>query len=210
MASISDIQGAPFTLIQKSQEDIDLDLSLLDEKELARYNRYLNTNKRDEFLAGRCLIKRELAETLGTAPADIILSISDNGKPYYQKAGNEQIHFNLSHGSGFYILALSSNPIGVDLEKKREVSFDVMQPILADQEAAQLAKLPDGERSDQILKLFTAKEAFIKATDKRYGLDEITFTLSNGSWNLTSPECKVEFHHVDHENLEIAISIDLG
>ena len=209
MASLADIQGVPFILIQKRQEGIVPDLSFLDEAELLRHHRYLDNRKKQEFLAGRSFLKQELGEVLGKAPASISLSISENGKPYYKEEGEKQVHFNLSHGGGYFVLGLSHNPIGVDLEKKREVSFEVMQPILGDIEAAQLAEIPAGQRSAQILNLFTAKEAFIKATDKRYGLDEIGFSYSNGSWKLISPECKVQFEYVEHNELVIAVSVDL-
>ena len=209
MASLADIHGVPFILIQKRQEEIVPDLSFLDEAELLRHNRYLDNRKKQECLAGRSFLKQELGQVLGKAPASISLSISENGKPYYKDEGEKQVHFNLSHGGGYFVLGLSLNPIGVDLEKKREVSFEGMQPILGDMEAAQLAEISDGERSAQILNLFTAKEAFIKATDKRYGLDEIGFSYSNGSWKLLSPECKVQFEYVGHNELVIAVSVDL-
>ncbi len=210
MASLADIHGAPFILIEKRQEEIVPDLELLDEAELQRHSRYLDNRKKQEFLAGRSFLKQELAGILGKAPASISLSISDNGKPFYDLEEGKQVHFNLSHGGGYFLLGLSFSPIGVDLEKKREVSFEVMQPILGDGEALQLAEIPDGERSGQLLNLFTAKEAFIKATDKRYGLSEIGFSYSNGSWKLTSPKCTVYFESVDHTELVIAVCVDQG
>jgi 4'-phosphopantetheinyl transferase len=209
MASLADIQGAPFILIQKRQEDIVSDVNLLDEDELVRHGRYLDNRKKLEFLAGRSFLKQELGEIHGKGPASISLSISDNGKPFYMNKGEKQVHFNLSHGGGYFVLGFSFSPIGVDLEKKRELSLQDIQPIFGDREAAQLAEIPDGERSIQILNLFTAKEAFIKATDKRYGLNEIGFSHSNGSWKLISPECKVQFEYVEHNDLVIAVSVDL-
>jgi len=208
MASLADINSAPFILIEKRQEEIVPDLKLLDEAELQRHSRFLDTRKKQEFLAGRSFLKQELAEMLGEAPASILLSISDNGKPFYDMEEGKQVHFNLSHGDGCFLLGLSFSPIGVDLEKKREVSFEVMQPILGEGEVLQLIKIPDTDRSVQLLKLFTAKEAFIKATDKRYGLNEIGFTYSNGSWMLTSPKCKMYFESVEHTELVIAVCID--
>ena len=184
-------------------------MSLLDKTELNRFNDYLRDDKKTEFLAGRCLIKQELGDLHDKAPNSISLSITENGKPYCKEEGDSPIHFNLSHGNGYFILALSKNPIGVDLEKKRTISFGAMAPILSDSETRQLAAFPEEDRSAQILNLFTAKEAFIKATDKRYGLDKINFSLIDGEWKLVSPDCDNVIEHINHAEFVIAVSVDL-
>ncbi|MBL4577155.1 MAG: 4-phosphopantetheinyl transferase family protein, partial [Flavobacteriales bacterium] len=73
-----------------------------------------------------------------------------------------------------------------------------------------LDAIPKEDRSDLGLKLFTAKEAFIKATDKQYGLDEIEFVLVEGSWSLQLPKRNCTLEHIIHEDIVIAISVLLG
>ena len=210
MNLLNQLHAAPYVLIQKRQDEITADLNLLDVVELERYHRYIDVKKREEFLIGRSLIKTEIAEVFNIAPTAIILSLSDNGKPLFEQEGGEQVHFNLSHSSRYFVLALSLKPIGVDLEKKREVSVESMLPILSDSEARKLTEIPDKDRSAQVLNLFTAKEAFIKATDKKYGLDEINFDYSGGFWKLASPQCNCLIQHIKHQQFVIAISIVLG
>lgn len=210
MAALYELHQSSFIHIQKQLDQIDPDIKLLDGAELERHKRFLDERKKNEFLVGRCFIKRELASLLGIMPDEVALSLSANGKPQYVREGEEQVHFNLSHGSGHFVLGFSLNPIGVDLEKKREVSLEVMQPILSDLEAKALANVPDELRSRSILSLFTIKEAFIKSTDKKYGLDEISFDLKDGYWQLISPQVNCSLQHIEHKELIIAVSVYSG
>jgi len=204
---LAELRTEPYVLIQKRQEEIVTNINLLDEAELVRHHRYLDSRKKMEFLSGRCLVKRELAEALGKTPSSVSLSLSENGKPFYKQEDNKPIYFNLSHGSGYYVLAISLSPVGVDVEEKRDLDFEIMRPIFSDSEVEQLETIPKEELSDQGLKLFTAKEAFIKATDKQYGLDEIEFGLVKGSWSLQFPKRNCIIEHIIDNDLVIAISV---
>ncbi len=66
-------------------------------------------------------------------------------------------------GRGPYAaLAVSSAPIGIDLEfmnRDVEVIDDVLHPA----ERAEIARLPNADRADRFLRIWTAKEAFLKA-----------------------------------------------
>ena len=42
-----------YILLQKKQDDIVVDIGQLDEEELHRYNRYIDSNKKAEFLVAR-------------------------------------------------------------------------------------------------------------------------------------------------------------
>lgn len=209
MALLTELRSQPYILIQNELNEISVDMNMLSETELARHDRFIDVKKRAEFLAGRCMIKQVLGKVLGKAPETIVLPLTNNGKPYCEQEGEEQVHFNLAHGSGYFVLALSLNSIGVDIERKREMVLDVMQPILSALEAGLVSELPIAEQSEQILKLFTAKEAFIKATDKKYGLDEIEFLLQDSEWVLRSPEHDVSIEHIENREILIAISVDL-
>ncbi|MBL4755961.1 MAG: 4'-phosphopantetheinyl transferase superfamily protein [Flavobacteriales bacterium] len=210
MDLLTKLHTDPFVLIHKRLEDITTDIDLLDEVELVRHDRYLDPEKKIEFLAGRCLIKEVLGELLGRPPDTINLSMTESGKPYYKQEGEELVHFNLSHTQKDFTLGVSLKPIGVDMEPEKDnISLDSMRTFLADDELQQLKSMPDSEQSNQVLKLFTAKEAFIKATDKRYGLDEIVFKCTNGCWDLKAPTCDCLIEHSTYESFFVAVSVDL-
>ena len=87
--------------------------------------------------------------------------------------------FNLSHSNDFVMLAISDTPVGCDIERlhKAILSHHVFHP----RELARLVSLPEGDaRNREFLRLWTAKEAFLKAIGT--GIDEnaASYDLSDG------------------------------
>ena len=69
------------------------------------------------------------------------------GKPCL--ANRDDVHFSLSHSGTWAVCALSDTPVGVDIERPRNMD--------------KVAKLfPDAKTDDDILRLWTAKEAYLK------------------------------------------------
>ena len=182
-----------YILLQKQQEDISVDIGLLDEEELHRYNRYIDSSKKAEFLAGRCLLKQELSMMSQMAPKDICVSLSANGKPYYKGSKMEYPHFNLAHSNGVLAMTFSKFPIGVDIEYQKDVSTESLHPFLSDQERYILDNQTGTEQKESLIHLFTMKEAFIKASDKKWGLDLISFNWNQGGWQLQQPMVNCSF-----------------
>ena len=177
-----------YELIERGQDDIVPDIRLLDVGERDRYDRLKLPQKQLEFLTGRTLLKHTLADRLGIDPQAVSLVLTATGKPYLRDAMHQEIpRFNLSHANGRYLLGLSDYPIGVDIELVRPITFAQVSPFLHPAELYELLQPPEAERARSFFRLFTAKEAFIKATDKRWPLDSIAFSLHNQRWELTSP-----------------------
>lgn len=99
--------------------DIDLELavSLLDKSEEARYHRFKNEHARQCFLQARRIVKTQLAEKLGCAPAEILFDYTNTEKPFLKNQNADiKWHFNISHSQSYIIVALSALPVGVDVE----------------------------------------------------------------------------------------------
>lgn len=91
----------------------------------------------------------------GITPEEQILEKTELGKPYLPAQPN--VHFNLSHSGHWAICAISRDPVGVDVELPRctaEIAHRFFQP----EELDGLELIPD-----QLNRLWTAKEAFVKA-----------------------------------------------
>ena len=87
------------------------------------------------------------------------------GKPYL--ADYPEIHFNLSHCEKVVVCAISSTPIGIDVETIKIFDEDLARYITSDQEFDDIMKAPDPALAFTIL--WTKKESFCKLTGK--GLD---------------------------------------
>ena len=76
------------------------------------------------------------------------------GKPYLENYPH--IHFSLSHSGSWAVCAVGDAPLGVDVEQPRctmEIAKRFFRP----------DELPETEDKDFLLRLWTAKEAFVKA-----------------------------------------------
>ena len=121
---------------------------------------------RFKHLAGRreCavayrLLQQGLREYYGiTEPPHFIIGQHD--KPTLQE--HPSIHFNLSHCRTAVLCALSSQPIGVDIERRREGKEALVRHTMneAEQQLIQSSQDPDM----MFTRLWTAKEAVVKLT----------------------------------------------
>ena len=120
-------------------------------------------------------------------PEYFMVSYSATGKPSvsYRSDLDSNIStsavpfFNLSHSGDFVMLAISDTPVGCDIERlhKAILSHHVFHP----QELARLLALPEGDARDhEFLRLWTAKEAFLKAIGTGIDTNAATYNLSNG------------------------------
>jgi 4'-phosphopantetheinyl transferase len=142
-----------------------------------RYSRdYLSTDERahlegyrirdaaERYVVTRSLVRVVLSERLGMSPREIQVSHTDTGKPIVTKG----VHFNVSHSGNLVLLALSDlRPVGVDVERKREVlkvralSDRWLSPAER-QDFARLREMGIAD-SDAFLRIWSLKEAQLKA-----------------------------------------------
>ena len=102
-----------------------MDLRQVTEKQLKKWNSYLAPSGRQRMeryrdarahLCGEGLIREMLAQKLGKAPQDIVITRNDDGKPL-----TEGIFFSISHSGDMVLCAISERPVGVDIERLRPV-----------------------------------------------------------------------------------------
>ena len=81
-------------------------------------------DRRTSLLAG--LLLDELLAGCGLRERDMIYEVGEFGKPML--AGHENLHFSLAHSAGMAVGALSTVPIGVDVERLPGFPRDVAEP----------------------------------------------------------------------------------
>jgi 4'-phosphopantetheinyl transferase len=144
-------------------------LPLLDEGEKARRVRFVHARNRIQFAAAHGLTRLALSRVLSVPPAALTFVEGPNGKPLAQCDGRPApVSFNLSHADGMVgvaVLAQPDVPVGFDLERfDRIVELDLADRYFRPEEVGWLASLPADERPRGFLRLWTLKEALIKAT----------------------------------------------
>ena len=141
------------------------DLTLLDDGERARANRFTVDGPRAVFVAARAALRRLLAAELGLSPYELAFSYGPNGKPRLEP--QSALHFNLSHSGGAVVIAFAhGTPLGVDVEELRPTvsTLRLARRFFAPEEAAAVENSDGVHRLRAFFHCWTAKEAVLKAT----------------------------------------------
>jgi 4'-phosphopantetheinyl transferase len=140
--------------------------SVLDDAERDRARRFIQPRNRVEYRAAHVLARQALAAATGHPPAAFRFEAGAHGKPTaWIGAAPAGIHFNLSHTTGAVALAVAPFELGFDIELiDRTVDQGVADRYFCPPEIAWLNSLPPPERDEGFIRLWTLKEAFIKAT----------------------------------------------
>lgn len=137
----------------------------LDDAERERAARFRSDHDRRRFELARGLLRLLLGGCCGVGPAGVRFAYEARGKPRLA-APESPIDFNVSHSGERVVVALSrATPVGVDVETiGRAVDAAALAArFFAPEEAAALAALPEAERRLAFLRVWTRKEAFVKA-----------------------------------------------
>lgn len=161
----------------------------LDAKEQARAARFHFDRDRHAFIAAHALARAMLSEAAGLPPAAWRFTAGHAGKPELDPAlGLPWLRFNISHTRGLVACAVAArDDLGLDVEDlcRREASPGLAERHFAAAEVALLAAAPPAARHATFLRIWTLKEAFVKATGDGIGLDLHRFAFSLDPPRLT-------------------------
>lgn len=87
--------------------------------------------------------------------------ICSGGKPVFP--GNSEVYFNLSHSGDYAALAFGRKPLGVDIECVKRANLKVAKRFFQKEEYEYLAEREGAEQADAFFRIWTAKEAVVKA-----------------------------------------------
>ena len=136
---------------------------------------------REVTASAHALLKKMLARYAGLDHAPEIAR-GEHGKPYAPSVVG--IDFNLSHARDHVLLAFARNqPVGVDIERidRRLALDDLARRFFSVAEADALDRLGEVERLPAFLRLWTCKEAVLKAIGQglSFGLDRVVLALES-------------------------------
>jgi len=143
-------------------DDFQKDLDLV---ELERLDRCRSNHARRQFCIVRSKLRHLLAGYLDIVPEKIRFQYGNLGKPYIDSDQNHTgICFSVAHSGGWFAIAVShGKKVGVDIELNRPglKIHRIAEHYFAEAEKVHLEKSNDP--SGDFFKIWTAKEAFLKA-----------------------------------------------
>ncbi|MFL2840480.1 MAG: 4'-phosphopantetheinyl transferase family protein [Pseudohongiellaceae bacterium] len=168
--------------------------ALLNSEEKKRLERFVFPKHKKQFLITRALLRSVLGQYFDRAPESLVFARNAYGKP---KIGSFEkswpISFNLSHTNALSVLAVTrENELGVDVEyiNRKVDSLKLANRYFSTLEYNDLSALNARQLDDWFFKLWTLKEAYIKA----YGmglairLRDFSFNFNNNGIDITFAE----------------------
>lgn len=161
--------------------------SYLSGPERIRASRFRFDRHRQEYIAAHALKRWIISSATGQALHDIEFTVGPYGKPMVAK-GNRP-YFNLTHCRGIVACGLSDAfELGVDAENlMREPPLDEAENFFTAKEISLLRAAKPSEQALIFLKLWTLKEAVIKATGMGLSQGLKTFSISVDPPTITFP-----------------------
>lgn len=136
---------------------------VLSPEETARFATGDAANRQRRTLT-RVTLRELLGAHLGIDPADVALTAGTT-KPAL--AGRE-LEFNVAHTDGLALIAVATVAVGVDVERVEPVAADefadLVEFVLTYGERDEIDRLPEPERVSAYYRVWTRKEAYVKAT----------------------------------------------
>lgn len=183
---------------EEDKEDILLDkMSLLAYEDRNRIERYKQTKDRLMSFLGISLVYAfcddfaDVPELLTVVEGYDFLSnkdifdkysvkIDEAGKPYFENKND--VFFNVSHSGEWCFAALSDKPVGIDVQKIKELKSNVAKRFF---DAGEIAYIEaDEEKSiERTIEVWCIKESYVKMIGEGlgYGLDSFYADFSEGS-----------------------------
>jgi 4'-phosphopantetheinyl transferase len=164
-------------------DDVEPYRAILSSDECARADRFQSARDRRRFVVARSLLRRLLAAYLRTKPASIRFAYGTYGKPCLIDGSGLQ--FNLSHARDVALVALAlQREVGVDIEDIDAVPGDadiqgVARAAFSTAEREALAALSMRARRDAFARIWSRKEAFVKARGAGFSYPTQSFSVSH-------------------------------
>jgi 4'-phosphopantetheinyl transferase len=156
-------------------------LELISSDERARYQRFHFEHDRHSYLAAHALTRAVLAPLAGQPAPELQFEAGPHGRPELcQPVLSPRLRFNLSHTRGLVACAVAlEHAVGVDVEHvDRRADIEQLAPaVFSERERAELLELEDADKRARFFRLWTLKEAYIKAVGKGLSLPLRSITL---------------------------------
>ena len=182
----------------------------LDQSEQARLERIQAARRRREFVLCRSALRAVLCDRLDCDNTQLSFEDSEQGKPSaLVRAAAAAIDFSVSHSGGHALIAVvEEGRVGIDVED-RSTTRDIdgaASLTFTPAEQAELAAMSGARKTEFFYRIWTMKEALIKALGVGFGLNPSRFEIPP-AMRSGARHCVFRFPHLPGERWRLE---DLG
>ena len=176
--------------LQASDEDIATYYASLSVEERDKAARYHFPRDEQRYIVGRGILRELLANRFNSRSADIQILTGPYGKPRLDPDRYPGFQFNASHSEEMISIAFSEPlRVGIDIEKIREnIDFRLIaKSFFAPEENAFVEHGEDADLSHRFLRIWTVKEAYLKAIGFGLQVNPLDFSsmkVFDGTWKI--------------------------
>lgn len=179
-----------------SEEKFYYYLNFLNQEEIDKILKYKRYEDSLRSLYGKLILKNMLNLD------KIQLKYNKWRKP--ELLNSSRIHFNISHSGEWVVVGVATKPIGIDIQKMDKIDLSITKKYFSKVESEYIFSLPQNDRINAFFKLWTLKEAFIKAKGMGLymALNSFTIDISNRKpvlFNDESGKCQLSVERVEKD-----------
>ena len=190
--------------ISGCESDRDAVMSVLGDDERLRADRFGSKPARHTFSQVRIALRSILAEYADRAPAALRFEYGRWGKP--SLSGAPGVHFSVSHSGDAAVVAVSANPLGVDIEEIRPVTAEVLEESLTREERTRVRVAHDPLVS--FYAHWTLKEAYLKACGVGLNVPLHSLQVTPGESSRIGRFCLTNFCICDGFAAAVAVELE--
>ncbi len=174
-----------YSLLDQPDDIINYFWAILSKEEKDRISKYKFKSLRNRHTVSKGLLKSFISNYLNIEPEEINFVQNEYGKPMLQPELNEiDLQFNVSHSKHLGMFAFTkAHELGIDVESIQETPNlnEIIAMCFSDFEKEWFYKSEPGLQKELFYKVWTGKEAFIKAigTGLSFPLKEIEFKINS-------------------------------
>jgi len=142
------------------QDEFDILLTFVDPEKRERIKRFRFFRDASNALLGDILARIEICRVTGLINKQLEFSANAYGKPFLKN--NTHIHYNISHAGHYVALAISNQPVGIDIEVIKHIDLKIAERFFAPDEAIYVLSMQDDSHTQRFFEVWTKKESRIK------------------------------------------------
>jgi 4'-phosphopantetheinyl transferase len=169
-------------------------------EEVNKFSAIRHANRRLEYLASRALMRMALTQHYHLDLQHWQFSESDNAPPRLLNPAQVPLYISLSHSGTYVFVAISEQAVGIDIERssQRGDPMSIAKKVFTPEQQKTLSQLPESERTACFYRLWTQKEALVKAL---HGSTKPFQMISTAAW----PTQGVQTSTANFDNYYIAL-----
>ena len=153
--------------------------SLLDPTETVRARAFIRDEDQLRFIRAHGLLRCLLGEVTGQVPDRLGFTNNEHGKPELDLP--DPLHFSLSTSEDQLVIATcETGPVGVDVECMKPIDVPLMLPMVRHETDDVILDLDKAERLKAFFRLWTGKEAILKAIGTGFQVNPREIDLGEG------------------------------